>query len=594
MQFPKNVPNFSGKSLLDAQFRHSSHYMQLTMAAQNKLPCKRSNSESGGTTPAPVKRQILQQINNNIITQRTSASGLVKVSQHNVNACRKSTQKFPAPHSVDENFNIQNLSRTATHEFSSSSKQNHSLAPNESFTLNTVPVVIIPKPASRNSFTLCEDELVFMLPPLPSVANRFASSTEINQNSSINKAAFVKSVICTSAASNQGLVVQPPLVKFSSPEVAKFKDTINKSITATIVNDASSTLTKKTSKPSLKNRSNRCTPTNTRAQVPSPTASNAHGITTSISTNTSAQVSSPTVVNAQGISTSTLTFSASEATQEENILSPCHEKTFRCTHNTLNQYWNGPASKKHTECDASLTITVKKFAMKRSTDKLLKSHPCEVTLHHCHNHPIRSCDSLRFRKPTTKVEKLFLDMYKNNHSPSSALALHKYDIQVNNPENWFEILADGAACPNLQWCFHLYRTTYKKVYGEPSGKEMVKALFAAVEKYNGECGSKCAASKIFDEDDLIVVICSPLMKRVHQYLKSSGEINFLDSGGSMDRHNTRIFTFLAPIVAGALPLGIIMTSSESEDAVTEGIEMLKSIMPPYAFFGRVVRQKAPK
>ncbi|XP_026286606.2 uncharacterized protein LOC113212209 [Frankliniella occidentalis] len=181
-------------------------------------------------------------------------------------------------------------------------------------------------------------------------------------------------------------------------------------------------------------------------------------------------------------------------------------------------------------------------------------------------------------------------MYRKDHSPSSALTTHQYDIQIKHPENWFEILADGAECPNLQWCYHLYRKTFLKEYGPASGEGMVQSLSAAVEKYNKESGSVCAAVKKYNEIDLVVVLCSPLMKRVHKLLKSSGEINFLDSGGSMDRHNSRIFTILAPSVAGALPLGMVITSSESEDALTEGMKMLQSIMPSDAFFGRGPRR----
>ena len=76
------------------------------------------------------------------------------------------------------------------------------------------------------------------------------------------------------------------------------------------------------------------------------------------------------------------------------------------------------------------------------------------------------------------------------------------------------------------------------------------------------------------------------MKRVHKYLRSSGEIIFVDAGGMMDRQNSRVFTLLAPSVAGALPVGLIISSSESQAVLTEGLKMLLSVMPPDAFFGK--------
>ncbi|KAJ1528133.1 hypothetical protein ONE63_008047 [Megalurothrips usitatus] len=270
----------------------------------------------------------------------------------------------------------------------------------------------------------------------------------------------------------------------------------------------------------------------------------------------------------------------------ENTKCLIWKKGYRCNHNTLAQYRESKPHVKHTECDAYISITVKNLNMKRSADKLLKTFPCEIILHNCHNHPIHASDALRHRRPTSRITDIFLELYRKDHSPSSALSTHKYDLQVKHPKDWFEVLADGAECPNLQWCYHLYRKTFLKEYGPSSGQGMLKSLSEAIDKYNAEVGSVCAIVETCRGDDLIIAFCSPLMKRVHQHLKSSGEINFLDSGGSMDRHNSRIFTFLAPSVAGALPLGMIITSSESEDVLSEGMRLLKSILPPDAFYGR--------
>lgn len=46
------------------------------------------------------------------------------------------------------------------------------------------------------------------------------------------------------------------------------------------------------------------------------------------------------------------------------------------------------------------------------------------------------------------------------------------------------------------------------------------------------------------------------MKRIHSQLRSSGEIVFVDSSGTMDRHNTSIFLVLAPSVAGVAGVAV--------------------------------------
>ncbi|KAK3932908.1 Hydroxylamine reductase [Frankliniella fusca] len=273
-------------------------------------------------------------------------------------------------------------------------------------------------------------------------------------------------------------------------------------------------------------------------------------------------------------------------TFKENSNKIIFKKAYRCHNNTLAQNRPGTkqAHKKHTERQAFLTLTIKNPEMLRSKDKHLKTHPMEIIIQHCHNHALQAVDSLCHRRPKPEVEKKFHIMFSNNHSPSSALKTHLYDIRVQYPDNWFEIMADTSECPSQRWCYHQYYKQFQKAYGAPDGEAMLTSLSEAIEKYNKECGSTCAAMKRLG-NDLIVVLCSPLMKRVHEKLKSSEEMGFLDSGGCMDRQNTRIFTFLAPSVAGALPTGIIMTSSESEDVILEAINLLKSIFPVKSFYG---------
>lgn len=222
----------------------------------------------------------------------------------------------------------------------------------------------------------------------------------------------------------------------------------------------------------------------------------------------------------------------------------------------------------------------------RSKDEYLKEYPLEVVIDHCHNHSLKTADALRHRRPSPEVEKEFNKLFQSGHSPSSALHTWEYDLQIQEGDSFSEALADGYKCPSLQWCYHKYYSLFQKEYGASDGPGMLKSLQEFIEKYNEECGFTCAAVKEIDSTDLVVVLCSPLMQRVHKYLKSSAEIIFMDSGGMMDKTNTRIFTLLAPSVAGALPLGVIMTSSESQVVVNEGMQLLRSIFPVDCFYGK--------
>ncbi|XP_056142815.1 uncharacterized protein LOC130118399 [Lampris incognitus] len=61
---------------------------------------------------------------------------------------------------------------------------------------------------------------------------------------------------------------------------------------------------------------------------------------------------------------------------------------------------------------------------------------------------------------------------------------------------------------------------------------------------------------------------------------------FMDASGNMDRHHCRVFLLLTHSCAGGLPLGIIITQSEEEQVILEGLELLKSLLDEESFSGR--------
>lgn len=202
-----------------------------------------------------------------------------------------------------------------------------------------------------------------------------------------------------------------------------------------------------------------------------------------------------------------------------------------------------------------------------------------------HNHPIRASDALRHRRPSEEVVLKFTNLFKQGHSPSSALNTHKFDLQAESGSSYISASGDGSVCPSLKWCFYWYKKMFSETYGAQDGTEMIESLKKFVSDYNTECDSECAKVKTTGSD-YIVALCSPLMKKVHQLIQGSGEMAFVDSGGGMDRHQSRVFMIMTPSVAGALPLGVVITSSESEVILKEAFQLYSSLLPEDAFYGR--------
>ena len=63
------------------------------------------------------------------------------------------------------------------------------------------------------------------------------------------------------------------------------------------------------------------------------------------------------------------------------------------------------------------------------------------------------------------------------------------------------------------------------------------------------------------------------------------DLAFLDSSSNMEEYNLRVFVVVTHSVCGALPLGIFATSDEKEQTLRDALELFKSSLPDFAFYG---------
>ena len=84
---------------------------------------------------------------------------------------------------------------------------------------------------------------------------------------------------------------------------------------------------------------------------------------------------------------------------------------------------------------------------------------------------------------------------------------------------------------------------------------------------------------------MILALCTPIMRRAHEHVQQSRDVVFVDATSSFDRQNSSIFLLSTVMPAGAVPLGVIVTSDEQEETITSGLRCLMSLLPDNAFFG---------
>src|SRR6185437_13035826 len=121
---------------------------------------------------------------------------------------------------------------------------------------------------------------------------------------------------------------------------------------------------------------------------------------------------------------------------------------------------------------------------------------------------------------------------------------------------------------------------------------MFKRLVDSVNEYNNSGKGKAALQEYDSRMGKAFILClvTGLMSRVHEKILQSGEICYMDASASFEPLNTSITLLYTSCAVGALPLGLFITSDELESTLEKAIDLLKTILSPYArFFLQTIR-----
>ena len=249
-------------------------------------------------------------------------------------------------------------------------------------------------------------------------------------------------------------------------------------------------------------------------------------------------------------------------------------------------------SDKNTSCPTTLIATV------------MANKDCvTMQLNACHNHPIEAADALRFRPISDETRHRYYELFRLGHSPSSAFSEYETVLMMQNDTIQAYSLADRSTNPKLNDVYNMFSKWRKNNLGIKNGKEMFDELEKKINMYNSEndtIGGKAVMQRFIKGNDgtldqpLIVAIVTPLMSRVHEFVKQSGELVFIDSSASFDDFNNPIFILSTASPAGGLPLGIVITSGESTATVKDGLLMLQGMLLSSKAFGGEGNISGPK
>lgn len=219
-------------------------------------------------------------------------------------------------------------------------------------------------------------------------------------------------------------------------------------------------------------------------------------------------------------------------------------------------------------------------------DKLIEEWPTIVKLNNNHNHTLSSAAALGYRDMSEDTQDKLRSLFRQGHSPSSALHALKTDLLIEKGDDYYLYACDGRFVPTTSKVSKLFYEEFGAEYGHLSGEQMFEGLNRLIENYNSNSIGKIKFEKTSNSKNFFIVICTPIMLRAHEKLPQSSELVMVDAAGGMDRQRHRVYFFVTPTAAGGIPLNVIITDTECEEAFSEALCALKDMLPNYSFHGK--------
>ncbi|PKY16522.1 hypothetical protein RhiirB3_428916 [Rhizophagus irregularis] len=150
-------------------------------------------------------------------------------------------------------------------------------------------------------------------------------------------------------------------------------------------------------------------------------------------------------------------------------------------------------------------------------------------------------ESLSFRRVDKEVREKYLELFKDGHSPASAMYVHEDELHLSTT--------------NDQELIEKYRDNE---LGGRNGGSMFQRLTEIVNDFNNSGRGKAILQE-YNADvgkSFILCIVTGLMCRVHGKVRQTGELCYMDASSSFEFFNNLITLLYTSCTIGALPLAL--------------------------------------
>ena len=239
---------------------------------------------------------------------------------------------------------------------------------------------------------------------------------------------------------------------------------------------------------------------------------------------------------------------------------------------------------KQTNCPAQINFKIK------ATDAHEHDDNCSffattLSILFTHNHSIESANAVKYHEVKAETKEAFLKLFEQAHSASSAYHEYKNFLMKKYGDQYVTISADRGVMPDIKWVYNLHAIYMQNAFGKINSPEAFEKAVEKANEYNEKHGDTlCVVEQV--DDETIVAVCDKLSQRVHKVLPQSGDIVYVDATSNLDRQDSKLIKFMTCSPAGGLPLGFVVTGSESEKVLVFAFEKFKQLLPNYAFYNK--------
>ena len=260
---------------------------------------------------------------------------------------------------------------------------------------------------------------------------------------------------------------------------------------------------------------------------------------------------------------------------------------YRCQHDT--RRWSpskdpqrklkcNPAARvKNTNCPFQLVI------------KINTQNNCVIDIDWSHNHSVCALEASNFKELSSESIGEIRKLYEAGETPCTArqIFIKKLRTDCSNELDFHVRKADRSVVPRRRDFCYIYQQYCKERFGGKDS-EMLEKLSAKLNDYQETNPDSSVDYQLYGGDNtpLIIAIVTPLMRRIHKYVRQSGELVFVDSTSNTEEHNLKVFLLCTANVAGALPCGLLITSDEKESTLKQGMYKQQHIPPNSLYYFR--------